>query len=231
MYIVFNSRCFFLRLLKVALFARESEKGNLTIHFSPLPTEASASPKSHSVYGRSRVLQSKLCDFDRQYFHKTMHQRADLQGLQELLTKLRSKIYQIDTFFFNLARNRQLKLSVVSIAYFCLRSSRFPSLKARSCFPSSFATESALYHVSDECLITRNEASCSFSSCCWVKIILDVLPLNLAPAKSSTLSNVFFTSAKNITFIFRLPSGNMKHLTVSFVFIKKWRFRSYITQL
>ena len=95
---------------------------------------------------------------------------------------------------------------------FAFRLCTFPVLMAGSCYSSSFASESALYHLSDACWIRETGTSNSFSSSCTVEISLDVFLLNLGLAKNSTLTNVVFIYAKSNTFNFRLRSGNMKQL-------------------
>ena len=55
---------------------------------------------------------------------------------------------------------------------------------AGSCYPSYFASESAVYRLSDACLIRGTGASNFFSSCCAVETSLDVLLLNLGLAKT-----------------------------------------------
>ena len=61
-----------------------------------------------------------------------------------------------------------------ALRIFASRLCRFPVLTAGSCYPSSFATESALYHLTDECLIRRTGRGSSFSSYCTVEIGLDI---------------------------------------------------------
>ena len=68
----------------------------------------------------------------------------------------------------------------------------FPVLMAGSCHPSSFASESALYRLSDAWLIRRTGTSNCFSSYCAVEISPDVFLLNLALAKNSIAPNVVF---------------------------------------
>ena len=76
----------------------------------PFSTEGSGSPWSHEGCGRSRVLQSKLCDCDRPYFHKMMrsHQwTVFCQHLQHLLhRKLRSIFPRQNLLFLSFSRNR-----------------------------------------------------------------------------------------------------------------------------
>ena len=98
---------------------------------------------------------------------------------------------------------------------FASRPSRFLVLLAGSCYPSSFPSESALNRLSDECLIRRLGTSSSFSSYCTVEISLHVFPLNIAPAKISTLPNVVFISGKGNTPNFGLRSGNINQLVVN----------------
>ena len=102
-----------------------------------------------------------------------------------------------------------------ALRIFAFRLCRFPVLMAGSCYPSSFASESALYRLSDACLIRGTGTSNSFSSYSTVEISLDVFLLNLGLAKNSTLPNVVFFYAKSNTFNFRLPSGNMNQLVMN----------------
>ena len=71
-----------------------------------------------------------------------------------------------------------------ALRIFAFRLGRFPVLTAGGCYPSSFASESALYRLSDAWLIRRTETSHSFSSYCAVEIGLDVFLLSLGLAKN-----------------------------------------------
>ena len=102
-----------------------------------------------------------------------------------------------------------------ALRIFAFRLCRFPVLMAGSCYPSSFASESPLYCLSDACLIRRITTSTSFSSYCTVEINHDGFLLNLGLAKNSTLPNVVFMYAKSKTLNFRLRSGNVNQLVMN----------------
>ena len=83
------------------------------------------------------------------------------------------------------------------------------------CYPSSFAIESPLYRVSDECFIEINETSSFFSSYNGVQFDIDVFPLNLGPEENATPPKVVFIYAKSNAKTFRRFSGNMNQLIVN----------------
>ena len=102
-----------------------------------------------------------------------------------------------------------------ALRIFAFRFYRFPVLMAGSSYPSSFASESALYRLSDAWLIRRTGTSNCFSSYCAVERGLDVFLLNLGLAKNSTVPNVVFVYGKSNTPNFRFSSGNMNQLVMN----------------
>ena len=89
--------------------------------------------------------------------------------------KLRSKNRETKTFFSVISLHvANLCFSLSALRIFASRLWRFPVLMTGSCYPSYFATESALYRLSDECSIRGAGTSNSFWSYCTVEITLDV---------------------------------------------------------
>ena len=136
------------------------------------------------------MLQSKLCCFSRPYFQRKKGAKSSKSDLgqrpeQLLLEKLGSEILEIKTF------SSLTSLEVAELCFwqstlriFASRLRKFPVLTAGKCYPISFATESALYHLSGECLIRRTGTGSSSSSYCTVDIGLDVLRWNCVLRKT-----------------------------------------------
>ena len=128
--------------------------------FYPRLAENSVSAESHSVVGCSRVLQSKLCDFDKPYFQKMIrkHQKVDLceRPLPLVPKKFRSTFPQTNIFCFSFSL--RIVHFLQSVLRRCdYRLCRFPVLMAGIRNAWYFATESALYRVLHECLVRKKE--------------------------------------------------------------------------
>ena len=103
----------------------------------------------------------------------------------------------------------------VSIAYFRFQIVQVSRFMAGSCYPSWFATESALYCVLDKCLVRRNGTSSFQNTVEWKQVSSFFFVLNVGPAKNSTLTNVVFMYAKSNTLTLKLRSGNKSERIVN----------------
>ena len=160
LYIVFKSRSLFRPLLKVAFSARQQ------------PQTATNNSIICTFDGRIRICSKAfnlwslkcaaiktlpfslaiLSENDAESSKYDLRQRPE----QLLLEKLRSKFHETETFQSLLSLDvANLCFSLLALSILASRLYRFPVLMAGSCYPSSFATELALYRLSEECLIRR----------------------------------------------------------------------------
>ena len=175
----------------MALSQGKNHKRLQTILFSPLSTEGSGSPESFSVCGRSRMLNLKLCRFDRQYFHKMMRNHQKLTFVNA------HSNYFLKNSDQNFMKSKPFSLISPEIVNLCFSQSalrivasrlcRFPVLMAGSCCPASLAIGSALYRLSDACLIRKTGTSNYFSSYCTVEKKSQCFPAELRSCKKPQL--------------------------------------------
>ena len=107
----------------------------------------------------------------------------------------------------------------VSIVYFRFHIVQVSRFMAGSCYPSRFATESALYCVSDKCLVQRSGTS-SFQITVEWKHVSIFFALNVGPAKNSTRSNVVLMYARSNTLSSKLRSSNKFERIVNLTLIQ-----------
>ena len=101
--------------------------------------------------------------------HQTVNSRQRLRQL--LLQLFRSIFPQFRTFCSFDALEIANLFFESAISSFVSRSFKFPVLMAGNCYHSSFATESALFCVSDESLFRRNELSSFFKVTVQSKLV------------------------------------------------------------
>ena len=168
-YFVVKGRALFLALLKLAFFARQtSQTAFINYILSVFDRSFSISLKTFNLCSlKSAALKAMR-------FWLAVFWQNDAKSLESWPSSTPTSFVfqeasiiissnQNLSFLFRFTRNSESILFAVNIAYFLFQIVHIFRFIAGSCYPSSVATESALYSVSDEWLVQRNGRRSSLS--------------------------------------------------------------------